>query len=300
MKQGKYEYKQKCVEQIVARKFTFDFPEDLDPCWIPGNRVRSHLFNGLSIPMPYLEPFLMKTVTEARRQVTDPALISDMKMFTQQEGHHYKCHRQLNELLKANGYPEFSRIEQRLTDDYARLSKRTLCRRLAYCAGFESMTNGFTTWLIRKRVDLFFGAAPHITSFWLMHMVEETEHKTVAFDAFMACSGRYFPRIIGVLHGSFHVLGIGVRGMIYALRKDNVLYKGRTILSMIRELSSLAFHVGPFLLRALIPGYDPRNEHDPQWMKDWVAGYANLPAGESLPLIDTADPAMPIPFEPAA
>ena len=86
-------------------------------------------------------------------------------------------------------------------------------RGFAFNAGFESMTNGFTHWLITRRRTLFRNASPHVASFWLMHMVEETEHKTVAFDAYMAYSGAWLPRAIGVLHGSFHVLGYGVVGM---------------------------------------------------------------------------------------
>jgi len=31
-------------------------------------------------------------------------------------------------------------------------------------------------------------------------------------------------------------------------------------------------------------------------MKDWIRGYARLPKGAMLPLVDTSDPAMPVPF----
>jgi len=291
-----YRYEPKHVDEIVVRPFAFEFPEDLDPIWAPGHAARSHLFNGLSLTMPYLEPFLIKTVKEAIPHVSEPRLVEDMRGFNAQEARHFECHRRLNELLKANGYPELAEVEARLQGSYQRLSKRSLRTRLAYSAGFECMTNGFTTWLINERRTLFGGASPHVSSFWLMHMVEETEHKTVAYDAYMAYSGQYWPRAVGVFHGSLHVLGFGVIGMFKALKKDGTLRSPRGFVEVVRELASLAWNIGPFLLRALLPWHNPRRENDPQWMKDWVAGHATLAPDTLLPLVDTQHPDIPVPF----
>ena len=190
MTRSEYRYEPKCVDEIIVRPFAFEFPEDLDPIWAPDNVSRSLLFNGLSLTMPYLEPFLVKTMREATEQVDDPELLADMRGFMGQEACHYKCHRRLNELIKANGYPELAEVEQRMAASWERLGKRSLRTKLAYSAGFECMTNGFTQWFINKRWQLFGNTQPHVASFWLMHMVEETEHKTVAYDAYMACAGR--------------------------------------------------------------------------------------------------------------
>ena len=296
MKAHTYKYEPKQVDEIVIRLFAFDFPDDLDPIWVPANPVRSHLFNGLSLTMPYLEPYLIKSTQKAMAFINEPQLLADMRGFNGQEARHYQCHRRLNDLLKANGYPELAGVEQRLAASFDRLSKMSLRTQLAYNAGFESMTNGFTHWLINKRIALFRDASPHVASFWLMHMVEETEHKTVAFDAYMAYSGQYLPRAIGVLHGSFHLVGYGLIGMLTALKKDQAWRLPRNLAALVREISSMIFNVGPYLLRALLPRYNPRCEEDPKWMKDWVAGHATLPAGELLPLVDTKSLEMPVPF----
>ncbi len=296
MAKRKFTYEPKCVDEIIIRPFAFEFPDDLDPVWVPDNPFRSHLFNGLSLTMPYLEPYLIKSIQEAMAHIEEPELLQDMRGFNGQEGRHYQCHRRLNDLLKANGYPELAGVEKRLSESYDRLSKMSLRTRLAYNAGFETMTNGFTHWMINKRTSLFRGASPHVASFWLMHMVEETEHKTVAFDVYMAYSGKYLPRAIGMLHGSLHVLGFGILGMLTALKKDNLLYQPRSMLNIMREIMSLTINVGPYLLRGLLPWHNPRCEGDPQWMTDWVAGHATLPAGELVPLIDTNSAEMPVPF----
>jgi len=44
------------------------------------------------------------------------------------------------------------------------------------------LKSGFTHWLITRRSQLFADAQAHVTSCWLLHRVEETEHKSVAFD----------------------------------------------------------------------------------------------------------------------
>ena len=285
-----------CPHDILVRPFSFDFPDDLNPVWSPGHVVRSHLFNGFSLTMPYLEPYLIRTMREVSSQITDPGLLQDIRGFNGQEARHYECHRRLNDLLKRNGYPELAAVEGKLADSYARLGKRSLRTRLAYNAGFESMTNGFTNWFVAKRLQLFGGACPDVSSFWIMHMIEEAEHKTVAFDAYMAYSGAYLPRALGVLHGSFHVLGFGFVALFRALRKDGKLSDAGTLAEIVRETASLVWNVGPYLLRAMMPGYDPRQETDPQWSKDWVSGYARLPANAPLPLIDTRSTEMPVPF----
>ena len=294
-----YSYKPKAVEEIVIRDFNFDFPDDLDPVWIPGKRVRSHMFNGLSLTMPHLEPFLVKTGRETAKHVESEELRDDIRAFCGQESQHYKCHRRLNDVLTANGYPEFEAVEDYMDRSWKKLAQASLEKRLAYSAGFETMTNGFTRWLIKKRLQLFKHSNPHIASFWIVHMIEETEHKTVALDCYMAYSGRYLPRFLGVFHGSFHVVGHGLRAMMVALKKDGVLHKPSTWLELSREMASMIYHVGPFLLRALLPWHDARDEVDPTYMRQWVEGYESLPAGAKIPLIDTAHPDMPVPFQAA-
>ena len=100
-----YQYKPKRVDSIVVRPFSFNFPDDLKAIWVPGNPVRSHFWNGISLTMPYLEPYLIKTNLEAMQYIKEPSLLNDMKAFNQQERNHFECHRRVNELLKKNGYP---------------------------------------------------------------------------------------------------------------------------------------------------------------------------------------------------
>ena len=292
----RFTYQPKHVDEIVVREFNFDFPDDLDPKWAKDSVVRSHMFNGFSLTMPYLEPFIIKSSQKVLADIDDEQLRDDVRKFCGQEAKHYQCHRRVNELLKKNGYPELAEIEEQMKASYKKLEQRSLETQLAYNAGFETMTEGFTHWFINKRKRLFGGNCPWMSSFWVMHMVEEMEHKTVAFDLYMAYSGRYLPRAIGVLHGSLHVLGFGLLAMRQSLRKDGLWGRPGCLLEVARELGSLAWNVGPSLLRAMLPGHNPRRDPDHPWQQAYVASHKNVDAGAPLPLLDTQHPEIPIPY----
>lgn len=281
---------------IQVRAFNFAFPDDLDPAWIPGNPFRAHFFNGVSLTMPYLEPFLCKTMREALPVIDDPQLVKDMKGFIGQEAQHYQCHRRLNARLRSNGQPQFAVIEERIALAYQRLEQRSLAARLAYSAGFECMTNGFTNWLVRDRQQLFRHAQADVTSFWLAHMAEESEHKTVAFDVYQAVDGGYWRRAFGVLHGSLHVIGLGMIGMQSALRRDLPHSRWQRLRGTAGQVAQMLYKVGPYMWRALLPGYDPRQEPEPDWIAQWQQLCAQGGNDGPMPVIDTASEALAVPL----
>jgi len=277
----------------IVRKIPFEFPEDTDPHWIPGEPELASMANGASLTMPYLEPFLIKTIRDSLTHIEDPLLREEIDGFAQQEAHHYQMHRKFNNLLKRKGYPELAHIEEQMKASYAKLSQRSLQVRMAYTAGFEAMTMGITKWLIGDRLRLFAGADPQATSFILWHMVEETEHKCVAYDAYKAVYGTglksYFYRMIGVFHGSLDVIRYSRKAYQMMLKKDGLWKSFRS------RLRLAILKAGPFLLRAALPGHNPRHEKDLQWVTDWLEGYEKSDKSVA-PLIDTLDPKMPVPF----
>jgi len=240
---------------IIPRRIPFEFPQELQPHWIPGQPELSQMINGASLTMPYLEPFLIRSIREAMARVDEPRLRADAEAFIAQEGQHFRAHRRYNDLLKRR-YPELARIEAGMEASYARLSRQPLARRMAYTAGFESMTLGLTHWLIGQRQRLFGGADPRVTSFVLWHMVEEAEHKTVAFDIYQAIRGGYLTRAIGVLHGSLDVMRFSMRGYQAMLRQDGLWRSPRSRLKLAFQLAQFLLHVTPSVLPCS-PGTTP-------------------------------------------
>jgi uncharacterized protein len=93
---------------ILVRQIPFAFAETIDPRWHPARPEWSHMVNGASLAMPYLEPFLIKTVTEAMKAVQDPQLRADVQAFIGQEGVHFRNHRRYNDILKRSYTAGFS------------------------------------------------------------------------------------------------------------------------------------------------------------------------------------------------
>jgi predicted metal-dependent hydrolase len=215
--------------------------------------------------MPYLEPFLCKVMRESLRHIDDEQLLKDMRGFIGQEAQHYRCHRRLNERLTKNGHPQFAKIEKKIADSYEHLGGRSMRTRLAYSAGFECMTTGFTNWLIEDRKSLFKNAQADVTSFWLAHMAEECEHKTV---------------------------GLSCIGMFSALRRDSKDSLFRRTWGVLCQLSAIVVKVGPFLVRALRPNYNPRQESDPEWLGQWVSFNEEASNQGLMPVIDTSSDEM--------
>lgn len=286
----------------IPRKIAFEFPDDLDPIWKPEDPEFCAMVNGTSLTMPYLEPFLIKSVREAAKLVVDERIIEQARAFNTQEQFHYRAHRRFNELIKAKGYPELAAIEEQEKADYARLSQKSLRTRMAYTSGFEAMTMGVTRWLINNRVKLFGGSDTRVASFILWHFVEEAEHKCCAYDVYQAAFGgsigAYFARMVGVFHGSLGVMIPSMRAYKAILKKDGRWYQLRSRLHLARRLGSFVVTVAPYLFRAALPGHTPRREQEPQWVYDWIEQYQDAPEGY-VPLLDTSSTTMPVPFNKA-
>lgn len=285
---------------LVVRPGRFAFGEDTPAQWIADKPELAQMINGASLVMPFLEPFLIASIQAARGQITDPALDADAAGFCGQELQHLRTHRRFNATLTARGYVRIADLEARMRADYAQLQTRPLAQRLAYTAGFEAMTMGVTKWVVSQRQMLFARADPAMASFILWHMVEETEHKCVAFDVYQAVAPGFARRAWGVLAGSLHVIRLTRAGYQILLEHDGLWRHPASRLKVWGHALRFMWHTLPFLARAMLPGHDPRHETDLPWVREWIAGYDALVArtGEpvAMPVIDPAAPGMPPPF----
>jgi uncharacterized protein len=276
------------AHDIAIRTIPFEFADDIAPVWNPAMPEWSHMVNGASLAMPYLEPFLIKNLREALPQIDDADLRDDVRAFVGQEAQHYTNHRRYNEMLKHSGYPELAQVEESMARGYKQLSNRSLNWRLAYTAGFETMTIGLTAWLIDDRERLFRDADRMVTSLVLWHMVEEIEHKSVAFDVFQAVSGSYSLRVFGLLYGAMHVAILSRRGYVAMLKRDGRWTDLRSRLRLWRMVGAFFVNVVPALLTSLHPRHHPDATRDPHWVRQWRDAYSTLEPGR-LPLLDTRD-----------
>jgi predicted metal-dependent hydrolase len=264
--------------------------------WNRGRPEFSHIVNAASLAMPYLEPYLIKSMRAARPLVRDPALQADLDNYVRQEATHYRQHRLFNDELKARGYRAIEALETRLAREYAELeSTRSPAFNLAYAEGFESMALAVGRMLIEDRQYLFGGSESGVASLVLWHFVEEIEHKNVAYDVFEHLHGNYFRRVHGLLYAMTHIFRLTRSGYQALLREDGLWRNLRSRVALALLLVRIFRQLIPKMLRILVPGYNPRQIKDPRWARDWAQLYE---ADRSSLRLDTArlDSPQPVPL----
>ena len=181
---------------IPVRKLDFRFPPSIDPVIMPGSPEESFFYMGLSAILPHLEPYLIRTMRSALAsgELRDAALEDQVKRFIGQEGQHYRQHIAFNRAAGLHDVAEVRALQREIGQTYRRYTKtRPLRFNLAYAEGFEAATTalGLAVFAIR----LFDEMNPRPAEIWRWHLVEELEHRTVAFDVYERVAGDYAYRL---------------------------------------------------------------------------------------------------------
>lgn len=177
------------VEEILVRDLTFDL-ERVPEHWHGSSPSITTFFNNLSIFFPAGERFFIASVRAKARHLTDERLLEDVRRFCAQEGIHCREHLAYNEMLERQGYP-VAALEKSV-DDLLAFAKARLpgSSRLAITCALEHFTAlmGFALLGDRRTLE---GADPTMANLWRWHAAEENEHKSVAFDVYLASNGTY-------------------------------------------------------------------------------------------------------------
>jgi len=236
--------------KFAPRKPSFAIERALATDWHGGSAFKTAYFNALSTMFPIGEKFFIDSVRHFRDQIEDPRLLAEITAFQGQESMHRREHQQYNETLcRLRGY-DLEKIEDRLRKrlDWAR-SELSPIRQLAGTVAYEHLTAIMANDMLRHE-DAMAGADSDIADLWRWHGVEETEHKSVAFDVYCAVGGNVRGRRIALFMNSCYFFRdvFGILG--YMLKVDG---KHRSI----REwLSGLNFLFGkPGVLRRCAYGY---------------------------------------------
>lgn len=256
------------MNDITVRKVDFDFPEDAGLYAIPSLPRVSLFIAAFSLTMPYLEPYLIRMMLKATDEIDDPALLDDIKKFSQQEGNHYRNHARINKIVRSHfDKPTQDRlleIEADLKADYDLfLQDKPLAFNLAYAEGFEAMTCAAALPMVRR------DPAPGMSREWqellAWHALEEVEHRTVAFDTYQHIVGSYPYRIWQ-----------GARAQIHYLRFIHRFYRVM--------LKAKGFRLYPYIplfilggglryVNTFMPWYNPANYKVPTNFEQKLAVY---------------------------
>jgi hypothetical protein len=147
--------------------------------WHGGDPIKTAWFNALSMTFPEGERFFIDAV-KAHRHFADGKLADDVRDFIVQEALHTREHAALNNLVDRKKYPvDAIEAEVKWRTDFGRARGPMPMLMVTICL------EHFTAIMAHdalKHADEFNGAPEEFKRLWLWHAVEETEHKSVAFD----------------------------------------------------------------------------------------------------------------------
>ena len=98
---------------------------------------------------------------------------------------------------------------------------------MAVTAAFEHYTSILADWLLSTQDDMA-GVDQRLRTMWLWHSVEESEHKSVAFDIYQALGGTPKWRIRWFLRASIFFTSDLIRQTVRNLAHDRALFKFST------------------------------------------------------------------------
>lgn len=206
-------------QTITVRIPDLPFPTQIDPTIIEGQPELSFLLVGISLTLPYLEPFLIRTMNEAKRHIDDPVLLEQIKLLNAQEGQHYRLHASFNKAI-GQTFPELVALEDELEADCRRFeATRSLKWRLAYVETLERFTVAFSLFMLEEQV-LRGARLPAVRDLYEWHQVEEIEHRSVAFDVCERLYGDSPYRLAVCLYTQWHFLRFVFRAAGLMLAHD--------------------------------------------------------------------------------
>lgn len=245
---------------IRTRRMSFEYsPEELPRHYVGGDLVMSHVVTNLSAMFPEGEDFFVRSVRNYRDRIDDPQLKKQVAGFIGQEAMHGREHRIFNERLAELGYPTWEL--DRVVKWSFKLGEKILSKKvqLAITAALEHYTATLAEVLLTDEDARAMFDVDEVRSLFLWHALEESEHKSVAFDVYQEVSGSRAIRV-GVMQAVTLGFGLGVvASTIRSLLVDRSAWNVRRLVRSLRRLRR-----SPFLRRDVIAhlaSYNGRTFH---------------------------------------
>jgi predicted metal-dependent hydrolase len=245
-----------------------ELPAGTPALWNPRLREVSHAANAISLMMPHVEPYFVRTVRAALPQL-DGELRAAAQRFVAEESAHHAAHRRYNAAVLA-AQPK-ARCVQRSVAWVCRWmsATRSLRWNLAFAAGAEGVGFALARWTDRHLRALRLGAEPAVAELFLWHLAEEVAHKEVAFDVWAAVDGSRWRYLRATALATVLLAALGGAGTLVLLAGERRLRRPATWLRLARWSLSCVFGVLPTVLVSVLPGHHPSQLADPDGYAAW-------------------------------
>ena len=177
------------MTELVIRRLLIDLEAPLPRHWCGGDAFRTAFFNALSMSFPVGEQFFIDSVRNGFKML--PAELqerfrSEVQGFVGQEATHRRIHALFNANLEKPGL--VNEWAARSLQNQKKLESVDVRHWLAITAANEHFTAIFAEWLL-AHPEWFDGTEARLTTMWMWHSAEESEHKCTAFDLYRALGG---------------------------------------------------------------------------------------------------------------
>jgi predicted metal-dependent hydrolase len=236
--------------------------EGLDPAWNPRYPELAFAVDGVSLLMPYAEPYFVRTIRAALPDL-DADLRATAAAFCAQESRHQGEHRRFNDRL-ADGRPGIARLERWIDRTYGWLERHRSHRfSLAFAAASETIAFSIARWADRHHHELFDDVDEATATLFQWHLAEEVEHKSVAFDVYAAVDGSRH-RHVAAAATTFTILAWFTVLTLFTLLFGSGRWRSPGCwIRLPRWAFGIAFVTLPDLVSSLMPGHHPSHLVDP-------------------------------------
>ena len=247
------------MHPIPVRRMKFEVPDAavFDPIYIAGDASASYQLTGLGLYVAQLEPFIVKSMRRVLERVTDPALKEEAERFCRQEAQHYQQHERFNAVVLAQDYPGLAERVQVLHEDFDRyLAGKSDKFRIGFLEGFEANTTQGALFLLASGLLDHRDTEPHFGQLFKWHMLEEIEHRNVAFDIYQHLYGDYLYRARMCWVAQHHMAKFIDDCTAIMMKVDVARHGERCHITLRGRLERLLSRMVP-RARSMLPGYTP-------------------------------------------
>ncbi|ENU23736.1 hypothetical protein F993_01890 [Acinetobacter proteolyticus] len=182
--------------------------KQVDLSFYMNNQFATIFFATLSVFLTYGEDLVIETARHHRDQLKDPILKQRVTSLIGQEAIHSKLHNEFNDAIVELDYPV--KLYRFLGEQFFEhiFLKFPQPLKLSLMAGIEHFTAVLAEYMMAHEQNFYFSDDAKTRALWMWHMLEESEHKDVAYDVYQTLNGNYALRISGFLLAYFTILGL--------------------------------------------------------------------------------------------
>ena len=257
---------------IPPRRMDFEFADETTRYWYGDNAFLTTFWATMSALFPEGETFFVDSVKNYRHKIQDQHLKDQVSGFIGQEAMHSKEHETFNAMAEKRGLPA-NTLDKELGGLF-RLFRKYMPKKmqLALTVALEHYTAILAEQLLREKFHREMFRDDEAYKLWMWHALEESEHKTVAYDVYNTIGGGYLTRVGSMAFGTI-VFGLVVlTGHMRLLYADGSLFKWKENWKGLKFLwgwRGLFPRLGRQYFDFYRPGFHPTDHDTVQLLEDW-------------------------------